>query len=122
MRRLPDDPRISGGLPTVLITGYSDLGRQATNPQWQYPTVLNPNVNDTWTRGGAHSFKIRYELQWINTEVQDVNPLCGRDTAGIKTLRASGRLAFRSHDPLLMWPIIMPLEKTPRSGRLSEVA
>ncbi|MEO6236718.1 MAG: carboxypeptidase regulatory-like domain-containing protein, partial [Vicinamibacterales bacterium] len=32
---LPDDPRISGGLPTVLITGYADLGRQATNPQWQ---------------------------------------------------------------------------------------
>ena len=27
-----------------LITGYSDLGRQATNPQWQYPTVYNPKV------------------------------------------------------------------------------
>ena len=25
-----------------LITGYSDLGRQATNPQWQYPRVFNP--------------------------------------------------------------------------------
>ena len=30
-------------------TGYSDLGRQATNPQWQYPTVYNPKVNYTWT-------------------------------------------------------------------------
>jgi len=71
---LPQDPRISGGLPTQLITGYSDLGRQATNPQWQYPTVYNPKVNYTWT-SGAHSFKSGYELQRIDTEVQDVNPL-----------------------------------------------
>jgi hypothetical protein len=76
---LPDDPRISGGLPTILITGYSDLGRQATNPQWQYPTVYNPKVNYTWTTG-AHSFKAGYEYQRIATEVQDVNPLYGRDT------------------------------------------
>jgi hypothetical protein len=76
---LPDDPRISGGLPTNLITGYSDLGRQATNPQWQYPTVYNPKINYTWTRAG-HSFKTGYEFQWIATEVQDVNPLYGRDT------------------------------------------
>src|SRR5947208_2092570 len=32
---LPSDSRIAGGLPTQLITGYADLGRQATNPQWQ---------------------------------------------------------------------------------------
>jgi hypothetical protein len=76
---LPNDPRISGGLPTILITGYSDLGRQATNPQWQYPTVYNPKVNYTWTKG-AHSFKSGYEFQGIATEVQDVNPLYGRDT------------------------------------------
>ena len=35
-------PRIAGGLPTQIITGYSDLGRQATNPQWQYPDRLEP--------------------------------------------------------------------------------
>ncbi len=46
---LPDDARIAGGLPTQVITGYSDLGRQATNPQWQYPTVYNPKINYTWT-------------------------------------------------------------------------
>jgi Carboxypeptidase regulatory-like domain/TonB-dependent Receptor Plug Domain/TonB dependent receptor len=76
---LPSDSRIAGGLPTQLITGYSDLGRQATNPQWQYPTVYNPKVNYTWT-SGAHSFKGGYELQRIDTQVQDVNPLYGRDT------------------------------------------
>jgi hypothetical protein len=48
---LPSDPRIAGGLPTQLIGGYADLGRQATNPQWQYPTVWNPKANYTWTRG-----------------------------------------------------------------------
>jgi len=89
---LPNDPRISGGLPTILITGYSDLGRQATNPQWQYPTVYNPKVNYTWTRG-AHSFKSGYEFQRIATEVQDVNPLYGRDTYNGSFTRPTGAAA-----------------------------
>ncbi len=76
---LPTDPRVVGGLPTQLITGYSDLGRQATNPQWQYPTVYNPKVNYTWL-AGRHSLKSGYEFQHIQTEVQDVNPLYGRDS------------------------------------------
>jgi hypothetical protein len=75
---LPSDERVSGGLPTQLITGFSDLGRQATNPQWQYPTVYNPKVNYTWL-AGRHSLKSGYEFQHIQTEVQDVNPLYGRD-------------------------------------------
>ncbi len=36
--------------------GYADLGRQATNPQWQYPTMWNPKVNYTWVTG-RHSLK-----------------------------------------------------------------
>ncbi len=76
---LPSDPRVAGGLPTQLITGYSDLGRQATNPQWQYPTVFNPKVNYTWLQG-RHSLKTGYEYQRVLTEVQDVNPLYGRDS------------------------------------------
>ena len=75
---LPSDPRVVGGLPTQIITGFSDLGRQATNPQWQYPEVYNPKVNYTWL-AGRHSLKTGYELQYIQTEVQDVNPLYGRD-------------------------------------------
>src|SRR5262249_44946392 len=71
---LPTDSRIAGGLPTQTITGYEPLGRQATNPQWQYPTVFNPKINYTWTRAN-HSFKAGYEFQRVNTEVQDVNPL-----------------------------------------------
>jgi hypothetical protein len=86
---LPSDSRIAGGLPTQLITGYSDLGRQATNPQWQYPTVYNPKVNYTWTMK-AHSFKSGYEFQRIDTQVQDVNPLYGRDTYNGQFSRPTG--------------------------------
>jgi hypothetical protein len=86
---LPSDSRIAGGLPTQLITGYSDLGRQATNPQWQYPTVYNPKVNYTWTMS-AHSFKSGYEFQRVDTQVQDVNPLYGRDTYNGQFMRPTG--------------------------------
>jgi outer membrane receptor protein involved in Fe transport len=75
---LPTDPRVSGGLLTQAIGGLTDLGRQATNPQWQYPTVFNPKVNYSWL-SGRHSLKSGYEFQHVKTEVQDVNPLYGRD-------------------------------------------
>jgi len=89
---LPDDPRVAGGLPTQLITGYADLGRQATNPQWQYPTVFNPKIN--YTRlVGAHSVKAGYEYQRILTEVQDVNPLYGRDQYAGQFTRPAGAAA-----------------------------
>jgi hypothetical protein len=86
---LPTDPRISGGLPTTLISGYQDLGRQATNPQWQYPTIWNPKINYTWVVG-KHSLKTGYEYQHISTEVQDVNPLYGRDAYAGQITRPTG--------------------------------
>jgi carboxypeptidase family protein/TonB-dependent receptor-like protein len=86
---LPSDPRIAGGLPSQLITGYSNLGRQATNPQWQYPTVWNPKLNYTWL-AGTQSFKAGYEYQNVAVEVQDVNPLYGRDTYAGNFSRPAG--------------------------------
>jgi hypothetical protein len=86
---LPTDPRIAGGLPTQLIPGFADLGRQATNPQWQYPEVWNPKLNYTWV-SGRHSLKSGYEFQHIATEVQDVNPLYGRDTYNGQFSRPAG--------------------------------
>ncbi len=86
---LPSDPRVAGGLPTQLITGFSDLGRQATNPQWQFPTVFNPKINYTQTRG-RHSLKTGYEFQHIQTQVQDVNPLYGRDQYAGQFTRPAG--------------------------------
>ena len=75
-----------------MITGYSDLGRQATNPQWQYPTVFNPKVNYTWLQG-RHSLKTGYEFQRVLTEVQDVNPLYGRDSYAGQFSRPVGATA-----------------------------
>ena len=89
---LPTDPRITGGLPTQTVTPFSDFGRQATNPQWQYPEVWNPKLNYTFVTG-RHSLKAGYEFQHINTEVQDVNPLYGRDTYSGQITRPAGAAA-----------------------------
>jgi hypothetical protein len=75
---LPTDPRVAGGLTSQLINGYTNLGRQATNPQWQYPTMWNPKVNYSTFRG-KHSVRLGYEYQRVHTEIQDVNPLYGED-------------------------------------------
>jgi hypothetical protein len=89
---LPTDPRIAGGLPSENITGYSGFGRQATNPQWQYPTVWNPKVNYSWLMG-RQSFKAGYEYQHVNVEVQDVNPLYGLDSYTGQFTRPAGAAA-----------------------------
>src|SRR5262247_1825961 len=76
---LPDDPTITGGLTTQTINGFSQLGRQATNPQFQNPFSVNPRVNYTFSLG-RHSLKTGYEYLAVNTDVQDTNPLMGLDT------------------------------------------
>ena len=88
---LPTDPRVAGGLPSQLVTG-TELGRQATNPQWRYPRTWNPKVNYTWI-AGRHSLKAGYEYQYIQTEVQDVNPLYGRDAYNGQFTRPAGPAA-----------------------------
>jgi outer membrane receptor protein involved in Fe transport len=71
------DPTVAGGLPTITFsTGYSSVGRQNTNPQWQNPSLLDPKVNFSWIKG-KHSFKFGYEYEHIWMEVQDSNPLFG---------------------------------------------
>jgi hypothetical protein len=76
---LPDDRTITGGLTTQTINGFSQLGRQATNPQFQNPFTINPRFNYTTLRG-RHSIKTGYEYLAVNTDVQDTNPLMGLDT------------------------------------------
>ncbi len=86
---LSTDPRIAGGLTSQLITGFSDLGKQATNPQWQHPAVVNPKVN--YSRFlGRHSLKAGYEFQRVHTEIQDVNPLYGNDSYSGQFSRPAG--------------------------------
>ena len=89
---LPSDPRISGGLPSQSISGFAAFGRQATNPQWQYPTVWNPKVNYSWL-AGRQSLKAGYEFQRVNVEVMDVNPLYGLDTYAGQFSRPAGAAA-----------------------------
>lgn len=75
---LPEDPRVTGGITTQSVSGFTDFGRQATNPQWQNPFVYNPRVNYSQIIG-KHSLKAGYEYQRIHTQVEDVNPLYGND-------------------------------------------
>jgi hypothetical protein len=74
---LPTDPTVAGGLPSTSVSGgFTAFGRQSTNPQWQYPSLLDPKVNFSWVKG-KHSLKFGYEYEHIWMEVQDSNPLYG---------------------------------------------
>jgi outer membrane receptor protein involved in Fe transport len=89
---LPDDPEVTGGLTTQTITGFTQLGRQATNPQFQNPA--NINIRPTYSfQLGSHSLKIGYEYLRVNTEVQDTNPLMGLDTYSGQFSRPTGAAA-----------------------------
>lgn len=76
---LPTNPIFTGGLYSINLTGgLSALGRQTSNPQYQYPFVVDPKVN--WSKAlGRHSLKVGFEYQSINTEVQDFHPKYGQD-------------------------------------------
>lgn len=75
----PTDPRVYGGLVSQVISGYTTFGRQATNPQWQYPFLLDPKVSYSWLRG-KHSLKAGYEFEFLQETIADTNPLFGRMT------------------------------------------
>lgn len=78
---LPSDPTVSGGLPSIGITGFTGFGRQGTNPQWQDPALLDPKINFTWVKG-KHSLKFGYEYEHIWMAVNDNNPLYGSFSYG----------------------------------------
>jgi hypothetical protein len=75
---LPTSANLAGGLNSQNISGFSQLGRQTSNPQFQNPTSFDPKINYTMIRG-RHSIKMGYEFLAIRTEVLDVNPLYGED-------------------------------------------
>jgi hypothetical protein len=79
---LPTNPIVAGGLPSTSVAGgFSAFGRQSTNPQWQYPSLVQPKINLSWVKG-KHSFKFGYEYEHIWEQVQDSNPLFGSFTFG----------------------------------------
>jgi hypothetical protein len=75
---LPTDPAYTGGISSETLIGFSALGRQATSPQFQHPTLYDPKVNVTHILG-AHTLKAGAEYQWLGVRTLDVNPILGRD-------------------------------------------
>jgi hypothetical protein len=75
---LPTDA-MGGGLTQQSISGWSALGRQSSNPQYQNPFAVDLRLNYSWIRG-RHTFKAGYEYQSINTEIDDFHPKYGSDT------------------------------------------
>jgi hypothetical protein len=76
---LPTNPAFAGGLYSLnLGGGLSQLGRQNSNPQYQYPIVVDPKVNYSKIFG-RHSLKVGFEYQLIDTQVQDFHPKYGVD-------------------------------------------
>jgi hypothetical protein len=76
----PTDPTVAGGLYSVnLGGGFSALGRQSSNPQFQNPLVMDPKVNFSKILG-RHSLKMGFEFQRINTAVNDFHPQYGTTT------------------------------------------
>ncbi|HVW11255.1 MAG TPA: TonB-dependent receptor [Bryobacteraceae bacterium] len=73
----PLDPSFAGGLISSSVSGFSQFGRQGSNPQYQYPLVYDPKVNYTKV-AGRHSLKMGFEYQMINTDVSDFNPKYGQ--------------------------------------------
>jgi hypothetical protein len=76
---LPTDPRVVRSLNVQSVSGYTQFGNQGSNPQFQNPTVYDPKVNYTLIRGRS-TYKLGYEYQAINTEIDDFNPTFGQDT------------------------------------------
>ncbi len=89
---LPSGTEFSGGLTQQGVSGWTAWGRQDSNPQFQNPFVINPRLNYSWL-AGTHAFKSGYEYQWINTEVDDVNPKYGSDSYSGSFSRPAGAAA-----------------------------
>jgi hypothetical protein len=85
----PTNPRFTGGFYRQGIGGYTALGVQGSNPQFQNPYVLNPKFNYTKILS-RHTLKTGYEFQRIETEVDDFNPKYGSDDYSGRFSRVSG--------------------------------
>lgn len=75
---LPEDPTIGGGLTNQSVSGYTGMGRQSSNPQFQNPFVINLKSNYSKILG-RHTLKAGYEFQSIDTDIFDFNPQYGQN-------------------------------------------
>lgn len=75
---IPTDPTVTGGLNSQAVTGYSQFGRQTTNPQFTNPYDANPKVNYSFLRG-RNSLKLGGEYGYMSMAISDFHPQDGED-------------------------------------------
>ncbi len=77
---LPTDPTYTGGVTYQDFAdgGFTNLGRQWTNPQFQKPSVWNPKANYTRLIS-RHTVKTGLEFTDIKVAQQDLHPVMGID-------------------------------------------
>jgi Carboxypeptidase regulatory-like domain len=85
---IPSDPSVNGGLNSQAVTGFSQFGRQTTNPQFTSPYVANPKVNYGFLKG-RNSFKVGAEYGYLNEAISDFHPQDGEDFYGGQFSRAT---------------------------------
>ena len=73
---IPTNPLVAGSLMQTSVAGFSQFGRQGSNPQFQNPFVINPKINYSKFLG-RHTLKFGYEYLWIDTVIDDFNPAYG---------------------------------------------
>jgi hypothetical protein len=75
---IPSNPSISGGLNSQAVTGFSQFGRQTTDPQFTDPYDANPKVNYVFIKS-RNSFKVGAEYGYFNMAISDFHPQDGED-------------------------------------------
>ncbi len=73
---LPTDALVAGAMNSQTVQGFSQFGRQGSNPQFQNPFVVNPRVSFSKFLG-RHTIKSGYEQLNITTTIDDFNPSYG---------------------------------------------
>jgi hypothetical protein len=92
---LPTDPRVKGALNSQSVQGFSQFGRQGSNPQFQNPFVIDPKIN-IGKLLGRHTLRVGYEWQRIDTAIDDFNPVYGTDTYNGQFAKAAGATTLNS--------------------------
>lgn len=90
---LPTDPEWTGGVTYqyFLDGGFTNLGRQMTNPQHQNPTFWNPKVNYSRLIRN-HSLKTGVEFSVLHVAQEDLHPVLG---ANAYTAQMSGYCYYK---------------------------
>ena len=90
---LPTDPRLRAACRRRSSRGFSELGPAGDQPAVAVSGGVESRRSTTRGSTGRHSLKTGYEFQHIATEVQDVNPLYGRDAYSGQFSRPAGAAA-----------------------------